>query len=363
MKGKQTPMTKLRVAAFLLSATVLLGSTAHTNAAVLRLRVVAQKKVVTKSSVGVKKVTPPKLVPRRIDGVMVKPSQANLWPVAAMIDNFPTARPQASLARASVVYEALAEGGIPRFMAVFAERDMLLVGPIRSTRPYFVRYATEYTAAMIHAGGSVDALTMLKYSHLLNMEGVKGKTAKYFFRTTKIYQNVHDLFTTGKNINAFLATTNAPKLSPNYRPWHFTDDATLAKRGKGKSGATVNLGAGKSYLIRYEYNRKDNTYLRSTGGKAHLDRVTKQQIAVKNVVLLIVPKEKVLDRKGRLNIEVNGTGKGVLLQNGKAITITWQKRIDRDRTIFRTVKGQEISLVRGSTWITVVPKGHSFSIF
>src|SRR5689334_13298629 len=86
------------------------------------------------------------LTPRRLDGVLVKDSQSNLWPVAVMIDNHTAARPQAGLSKASIVYEALAEGGIPRFMAVFARTDVPLIGPVRSTRPYFVRYAAEYHA-------------------------------------------------------------------------------------------------------------------------------------------------------------------------------------------------------------------------
>lgn len=318
--------------------------------------------VIASNSVA-KKPKPVKIVPRRIDGILVKEPQSNRWPIAVMIDNFPTARPQASLDRASVVYEALAEGGIPRFMAVFTERSMPLVGPVRSTRPYFVRYAAEYTAAMAHAGGSVDGLKLLLQLHLVNIEGIKGKTAKYFFRGTKYANNVHDLFTTGVKLQQFLATTNAEKLTPNYRPWHFTNDAPSKKRGKAGQGVTINLGAGKSYVIDYRYDPKQNAYLRYTGGKPHIDRVTKKQITAKNVLMLRVPKEKVLDYKGRIALNTIGSDLGVLLQNGHAITIRWQKRSDRDRTIIRTLDGKEVDFVRGSTWITIVPRGHSYRLF
>ncbi len=303
------------------------------------------------------------LVERRIDGMYVKERRANRWPVAVMIDNFPTARPQAGLDRASVVYEALAEGGIPRFMAVFAERGMPMVGPVRSARPYFVQYAMEYTAAFVHAGGSDDAQELLKASHLVNIEGIKGKTAKYFYRGTRYYNNVHDLFTTGDKLQQYLATTRAEKLTPNYRPWRFINSPSKTKRGKEGQGVTINLGAGSSYIIDYRYDPKQNAYLRFTGGKPHLDRITKQHIAVKNVLLLRVPKEKVLDYKGRLALKTLGSDRGVLFQNGKAITIRWNKRSNRDRTIIRTLNGKEADMVRGSTWITIVPRGHSYRIF
>src|SRR5919201_4374692 len=43
----------------------------------------------------------------------------DVWPVAVMVENHPDARPQTGLDKANVVYEALAEGGISRFMAIY----------------------------------------------------------------------------------------------------------------------------------------------------------------------------------------------------------------------------------------------------
>ncbi len=305
-----------------------------------------------------------KKLPRRIDGVLVSPAKANLWPVAVMIDNHPAARPQASLGQASVVYEALAEGGIPRFMAVFANRPDAWIGPVRSGRPYFLRYAAEYRAAFAHAGGSPDAQTLLHKLRLINLEGVRGNTAKYFFRGTRQYNNVHDLFTTGELLQKALQKTSARKNTPAFRSWKFTDDAAKAKRGESGHGIDILLGGGRSYDIRYTYDRSRNVYLRSTGGRPHLDRTTHQQIAVKNVVVLITPKERVLDRKGRIAINNLGSDVGVFLQNGRAMTIRWQKKTNDGRTILKTADGrQEISLVRGSTWFTVLPRGHGFRVF
>ena len=48
------------------------------------------------------------------------------------------ARPQSGFNAASVVWQAPAEGGIPRYMMVFAEGNPTSVGPVRSSRVYFV---------------------------------------------------------------------------------------------------------------------------------------------------------------------------------------------------------------------------------
>lgn len=298
--------------------------------------------------------------PRRLDGVPDVATVANRWPVAAMIDGSVGARPQAGLQEASVVYEALAEGGIPRFMAVFAHYEPRLIGPIRSVRPYFVRYAAEYPAALIHAGGSPDGQALLKQLKLLNMEGIKGPTAKYFFRQGI---GVSTLFTRGSSVKTVIATASYFKKKPTYHPWQFGTEAPLKKRGKGVHGARVDLGAGRNYVVEYKYNRASNTYVRYTGGRPQIDKLTRKQVQTKNVVLLFVPKEKVVDKKGRIELKTVGKGNAVFMKDGKAITIKWSKASDRARTIFKDKYGREIKFNRGNIWITIVPKGRSYKVY
>lgn len=299
--------------------------------------------------------------PRRLDGVLVPPGQANQWPVAVMLDNHVDSRPQAGLNKASVVYEALAEGGIPRFMAVFAQPRISLIGPVRSARPYFVRYAAEYRAGLAHAGGSPDALNLLRSLRMPNIEGVKGKTAQYFYRRGG--NCVHCLFTDSKLMTRALKAAKYDRKKPTYQPWKFKADPPLRERRTGKHGATIDLGAGAAYAIRYEYDRKKNIYKRFTGGRAQVDRLTRQQLTAKNVVLLLVPKERVLDRKGRIALNTIGKGKAILLKDGYSRTIKWQKRTTYGRTIFTSLDGNEIEFNRGSVWITVVPRGHRYRLF
>lgn len=301
------------------------------------------------------------LFPRRIDGVWLSSgSGVNRWPVAVMIDNHPQARPQAGLNQASVVYETLAEGGIPRFMAVYAQKDITLIGPVRSTRPYFVRHAAEYGAAIAHAGGSPDGLKAVRDYRLLSLEGIKGQTAKYFFRRGS---GVHSLYTNGGQLQRALRDYRLANKVPTYRPWKFKVDAKLNKRPLGKHGANIDLGGGRSFIIRYEFDRARNVYVRFTGGTRHRDKLTKRQLFAHNVIIQLVPKERVLDRKGRLDINNVGQGKAVILQDGKARTIVWKKPTPRSRTVFYEMNGRETRLNRGSTWITILPKGRKYNLF
>lgn len=81
---------------------------------------------------------------------------------AVMVENSPEARPQSGLKDAGVVFEAVAEGGITRFVALYQEAQPDLIGPVRSIRPYFVEWAAGFDAGLAHVGGSELALNMVK---------------------------------------------------------------------------------------------------------------------------------------------------------------------------------------------------------
>lgn len=304
---------------------------------------------------------PAVLVPRKLDGVWVPKGQENLWPIAVMIDNHTSARPQSGLQAASIVYETLAEGGIPRFMAIFAQRTMPEIGPVRSTRPYFVRFAAEINAALAHAGGSPDGLNLLKNLRMQSVFGVGGAFAKYFYRAH--VGGVHGLYTTGAKLAAALVQARTNRLTPMYKNWQYVDSPKLAQRPTGKHGAIIDLGYGRSYDVEYRYDRASNTYFRFTGYKPQIDRTTKKQVVVRNVIIMNTSKEKVLDKKGRLDIKVTGKDSGYLLKDGTVIPITWTKKNDRARTIFTTKDGAAVQLDRGNTWVTIVPKGHTYKVY
>ena len=90
----------------------------------------------------IKKEPPkPTTLPSPLTGVQVAPEVAESPVYASIIENSPDARPQSGLGEAGVVYEALAEGGITRFLALFLDAKPKEIGPIRSIRTYFVDWA------------------------------------------------------------------------------------------------------------------------------------------------------------------------------------------------------------------------------
>jgi hypothetical protein len=298
----------------------------------------------------------PKKMARLIDGVIVDSAQAKNQSVAVMIENMSVVRPQAGLASASVVYETLAEGGIPRFLAIFDRTDMPKVGPVRSARPYYIDWAKEYGSIYLHAGGSRDAFNEIGRYKLRSIDALVSKTAKYFNRTKAAAP--HNLFTTGAKLATIKKDFKTDTLAVNFDTWKFKDEIVLAKRPNEKRQLIIDFKSGSQYVVAYKYDKASNSYLRFNGGKAHTDAnyAKSTQIKVKNVIVQVINKEKVLDNKKRIELDITGTGKGFLMLDGKLQNITWKRANMNSRTRFYYANGQEVELNRGNTWIEVVPK-------
>ena len=88
-----------------------------------------------------------------LTGEWLDEEKATRRPIAVMIPNNAPAMPQYGLSKASIIYEAPVEGRITRLMAVFEDYNELEhIGPIRSSRDYFVYVAMGYEAIYCNWG-------------------------------------------------------------------------------------------------------------------------------------------------------------------------------------------------------------------
>src|SRR3989338_101365 len=95
-----------------------------------------------------------------LNGLAYTTTEKNLWekrrPLTVMIENHQEARPQSGITSADIVYEAVAEGGITRFLAIYHCQNFAQVGPVRSARTYFLDWISEYVDSplYVHVGGA-----------------------------------------------------------------------------------------------------------------------------------------------------------------------------------------------------------------
>ncbi|MFH0804973.1 MAG: DUF3048 domain-containing protein, partial [Patescibacteria group bacterium] len=296
---------------------------------------------------------------RLLDGVAVAADTASFWPYAVMVENLPTVRPQRGLGSASVVYETLAEGGSTRFMAVYDPGVAVpTILPVRSARPYYLEWASEYGALYAHAGGSPKALTVIRENSDINDANGLGSESRYFWRDRSL-PAPHNFVTSSTSMTYALRDMQLLDRPAEFQPWLFKDDTLPAERGADGQVVEFNFSSGKSYLVEYRYDQQQNRYFRSNAGVPHLDANSGSQITVTNVIVQLVDQPKLEAEKGRLDINVGGTGTAWVFRDGQTIQATWRKASRTDRTRFYDQAGAEVQLGRGVTWVHVLPKSQS----
>ena len=95
---------------------------------------------------------PPVKIEELSENEFIQMVNSDTRPVAVMIDNDgESSRPQIALESAYLLYEVTIEAGASRIMALFKDTSVGKIGPIRSSRHYFLDYAMENDAIYTHA--------------------------------------------------------------------------------------------------------------------------------------------------------------------------------------------------------------------
>jgi hypothetical protein len=311
-------------------------------------------------------IAPEGMVAATTDGVWLPASEAALAtrkPIAVMIDDHWLARPQSGLSMANIVYQGPAEGGIPRYMAIFQTEAPPSIGPIRSARLYFVAWAEEYRAGFAHMWGAPNAMGRLAKDtgkYIYNIDGLRyGGMSGYMWRTS-FRVAPHNLYTSYAKLETLtskLGGTAPLATSP------FTFEDALPGSARLEGGQVVVPYAQNDVV--YDYDWKTNTYPRTVSKEGpQIDAATGLRIAPSNVVLMFMnvgllaatPAEL---HKHRLDVQYTGHGSAMVFNNGQAIKAIWTKNSEYAPTLLTYAsgpnKGQSVPMVRGQIFIQVVP--------
>jgi hypothetical protein len=308
----------------------------------------------THATIIVKKAQPmipvkPTTVASRLTGLQVTPAQAELPVTGVMIENSTEARPQSGLGQAGVVFEALAEGGITRFLALYEEGQPSSIGPIRSARPYFIDWLLPFDAGYAHVGGSPTALSEIQSENVRDMnQFYNGST---YTRITS-REAPHNVYTSMANLNALEASKGWS--TSNFVGFPRKSDAPA----KTPTAVTINLNpSGPSMAVQYQYNPKLNDYARDEDGAPMIDADTGQQLAPKVVIAMVVPwADGPIDSSGAYYTEYSdiGTAAAYVFQDGTVTQGVWSKTAPTSQLQFKTAAGAVLKLDAGQTWITAI---------
>ncbi|MBR1970794.1 MAG: DUF3048 domain-containing protein [Clostridia bacterium] len=284
-------------------------------------------------------------------------------PVAVMIDNDgPSSRPQKGLESAYMVYEILIEGGSTRTMAIFKDApNMDKVGPIRSSRHYFLDFALEHDAIYCHSGWSPKAMNDIPKLNVNNVNGILGDDGKNFYRDNtydstwhNLYADLNKIYAYGVEKKGYKGTTNQKHIAYNNEEFDIED---------GSNATNITLPYSYRYTVKYTYNPDEKVYTRYIDNEEHMSQ-TGDVLTAKNIIVYNVKNYDLNDgeNKGRQEFETVGSGKGYYITNGKASEITWEKAGRTKKTVYKYADGTELKLNPGNTYVQIMPGKASITI-
>ena len=278
-------------------------------------------------------------------------------PYAVMINNIGAARPYHSVLQdAYLVYELVVEGGITRYLALFKDKPLEVVGNVRSSRHYYLDYALENDAYYVHWGWSPQAQSDIANLKINNLNGLYD-AKPYFFRQKLPVSSEHTAFVNLKEMETLVKqkgyrTVTNKDLLLNYSPTNID----VEKLGDKKEAINVDIKNSKGFVTNYVYDSSINAYKQYVNNKEHKDYESKKQYTVKKIIVNQIKYNNISgDNKGRQDIANTGKGEGYFITNGVVMPITWEKETRDSQTVYRYKDGTEITVNDGNTWIHIVP--------
>ena len=276
-------------------------------------------------------------------------------PIAAMIDNHSGAWPQANLNQAYMVYEIVVEGGETRLMAVFKGRNVDKIGPVRSSRHYFLDYALENDAIYVHYGWSPQAESDIKTLGINNINGITESSSSFW--RVKDKSSPHNVLTSTENILK-IAERNQYKTSSQKESVlkYSAEEVQLTSEDSIVANKIV-IPHSKLQTVTYEYNAEQKTYTRYARGNIQKDYATGADVTTKNIIITKCDNYDLSDseNKGRQGLKNIGTFDGYYITNGKAIKIKCTKSARNAQTVYKDLQGNEINVNDGNTFVNICP--------
>ena len=282
-------------------------------------------------------------------------------PYAVMINNIEYAfLHQKGTSKADIIYEALAEGGITRMLAIYQDPSKVkVIGSVRSARHYYVQFASEWNAIYCHFGHTKYATAKIEELGIDNLSGLSAIGSLVYERDASV-SAPHNVFTSGKKLSAGtkqLKYSKKQKQGKVAKHFYFhAEDTELQSKKKAKN---ITLPFSNYSTCQLKYSTKTGKYMKFEYGQKHMDTHYNKQLSFKNVIIQLVD-ESNIDHNGYQTMELsNNSGKGYYITDGKAEKITWKREEAGNTMVYKDKTGDVLTINPGKTYIAVYPNSRA----
>jgi hypothetical protein len=295
-----------------------------------------------------------------LTGVIVgDPTLLNRRPLAIKVSNFPrTARPQAGLSRADILWEFYTEYGNTRWIAMYYSQDAEKVGPIRSARVLDTRIMPLYDAILVHvqafetvwqeiSKSGVDTINEFPASCPAICRDPEEKIIE-----NSAFGNTAELTKYARRIGLLAAG------KPNLDGMVF--DPAVPADLKASIGARIFFSS--SATAEWKYDADLQRYLRLSENSVFnleplADRMTGEQLAVDNLILMVVDTFRYQGQTGtgeQFDMDLTKSGKAYFFRDGVMLEGRWQSGGPNAPLQFADADGTLFPFHPGTTYIGIL---------
>ena len=262
------------------------------------------------------------------------------------LDNTPSAQPHRGVTSADIVYVEPVEWGLTRLAAVFSTEMPDVVGPVRSARISDIELfaplgdiAFVYSGAQARLQPKLAAADWTQVSQDVNSPGFQRERGTGRYAPYNLMADTQEI----------LATSGASAVS---------QDIGLVfdeQPPDGGTKATRVTARWPSMSVQFRWNAKKEAYdVWMNGRQARDTDPPKVQRASTVIVQYVKEVDSGYGDKfgGRTPLTIlTGSGKGLLLRDGKSQKILWEKSFEDDPTAYTDLDGNPAVLDPGQVWI------------
>ncbi len=305
----------------------------------------------------------PEVVKNPLTGVEdLDPAAKDARPVAVMINNIaPAQGVQTGVGQADVVYETLVEGGITRYLAVFKDVSKLGdLGTVRSARYAYVDLALGHDAVYFHAGlDPTYCAPHLKETGIDDVDLNGGAGASYAKRMSNGLAREHTLYTSGELLSA--AIKNLKRRATTDRgDWLTFCSPDSPRVPSGGVCNAVRIPLSSSYVSGFTYDSATGNYKKTQNGAAQKDFRSGEQIAFRNVFVLLTTTALYPDGY-HCRVDLN-SGSGYYISAGGFEAIQWSKKGPNSPLVFTAGDGSALQVNPGTSWVCIADRSASITM-
>lgn len=289
----------------------------------------------------------PSPTPVRVSTLTGLPEPSPMPVLVVKLDNTRNAQPHAGLDEADLVYLEEVEYGITRIAAVFSSRVPDRIGPVRSARITDLDLLAQFgSPAFAFSGAQRKLWPAIADSALIDISPNKGAEGYARDRTRRAPYNY--FLDGGVGVARAADASTAGDIGLMF-------DAAAPPGGQPVQRATMTWGGAAA---KFTYDPVDGTYkVNLNGEKAKAEGGDRGQRASTVVIQYVKQEPSIYFDKGGGNTphaDTIGSGTAVVLRDGLAYDVTWDRPTADAGTRFTMADGSPMPFKPGQSWIVLL---------